>query len=203
MITITVVIGVLGLLCTAVSVYVAWRSHKVSMQDRSAKASDQSVTTHIDLALQPVKDRLLIIDQRTGPQADERNRLIMSGMIHDALSPLNETMTKLGVKVDTLWSQLAVSMAQILHQPNPARRPVDRLLEALMEGTLSNEERTELRKYLVAIKNWEPNSGDAEVELTPDNVVSFPVHNGEQVAAGILLLTMDDNPPVRSTGVYK
>lgn len=200
---ITVVIAVLGLLCTAVSVYVAWRSHKLSVQEHSAEATSSEITTHIDLSLQPVKDRLLLIEQRTGPSADERSRLIMTGMIHDALSPLNDTMAKLGVKVDTLWSQLAVSMAQILHQPDPSRRPVDRLLEALMEGTLSNEERTELRKYLVAIKTWEPNSGDAEVELSPETKITFPVHNGEQVAAGILLLTMDDNPPYRSAGVYK
>jgi hypothetical protein len=200
-ITITVVIAVLGLLCTGVSVYVGWRAHKVSMQDRSAEAAGKEITNHIDVSLQPVKDRLLLIEQRTGPTADERNRLIMTGMIHDALNPLSETMTKLGVKVDTLWSQLAVSMAQILHQPDPARRPVDRLLEALMEGTLSNEERTELRKYLAAIKNWEPGSGEANVELGPDNTFSFPVHNGEQVAAGILLLTMDDNPR-SGTGAY-
>lgn len=200
---VTIIIAVLGLLCTAVSVYVAWRSHKMSVQKEHAESTSSEITTHIDLSLQPLKDRVLLVEQRVGPSADERARLIMSGMLHDALSPVNENLTKLGVKVDTLWTQLATSMAQILHQPDPSRRPVDRLLEALMEGTLSNEERTELRKYLVAIKTWEPNSGDAEVELSPETKITFPVHNGEQVAAGILLLTMDDNPPYRSAGVYK
>lgn len=198
---ITVVIAVLGLLCTAVSVYVAWRSHKLSVQEHSAEATSSEITTHIDLSLQPVKDRLLLIEQRTGPSADERSRLIMTGMIHDALSPLNDTMAKLGVKVDTLWSQLSVSMAQILHQPDEARRPVDRLLEQLMEGTLSNEERIELRKYLAAIKAWKPGMGEARVEIGRDNEVVFPVHNGEQVPAGILLLTMDGDPSM--PGVYQ
>jgi hypothetical protein len=189
---VTIVIAVLGLLCTVVSVYVAWASHRQTQADRVSEKTSREITDHIDDALHPVIERIILVEQQLSPASKDRDRLITKAMINEALEPVNTYMTTMGVKVETLWNNLAASMAQILHQPDPARRMVDRLLESFMSGTLTNEERIELRKCLFAIKNWEPGSGEASVEIAPGNRVSFPVHNGEQVAAGILLLTMDE-----------
>jgi hypothetical protein len=50
-----------------------------------------------------------------------------------------------------------------------------------MNGTLTPEEKTELRKTLISIRDWEPGGKE----------IGFPVYQGEQVAAALLLLTME------------
>jgi len=103
---------------------------------------------------------------------------------------LLEALSKMGVKVDMYWNtleSLAMNAAKGLHQPDPARNRIDYLLEAFTEGTLTADERTELKKFLVQIRNYEPSSPPLE----------FPVHPGEQTFAAILLSTMDIVDPSR------
>lgn len=191
-------------ICTVITTLLAIGAWWISRKDRSSTALAKEVATHIDKALHPVLDRMLLVEQHTGAEARESARLQTLGMIREALEPVIEVQTTMKVKVDALWNNLAAAMANILHQPDPSRRPVDRLLEAFMSGTLTSEERLELRKYLVAIMNWEPGSGPVEVEVSPGNTVEIPVNQGEQAPAAILLLTMDSaSPSPAHGGIHK
>lgn len=189
--------------CTVITTILAIVAWWISRKDREGQAAAKEITSHIDTALHPVNDRLILLEQRTGPDSLERNRLQTLGMIREYVDPFVKLQTAMEVKVGTLWDTLPQVMAQVLHQPDPARRPVDRLLENFLDGTLTNEERIELRKYLVAIKNWEPNSGDVTVEVSPGRKVTFPVHHGEQAPAAIMLLTMDPVPSTVHGGITK
>lgn len=187
-------------ICTVITTLLALAAWWVSRKDRSSSVLAKEISGHIDQALHPVLDRILLVEQHTGTEARESARLQTLGMIKEALEPVIEVQTAMKVKVDTLWNNLAAAMANILHQPDPARRAVDRLLEAFMSGTLTSDERLELRKYLVAIMNWEPGSGPVEVEVSPGKVTRFPVNQGEQAPAAILLLTMDSASPSPAHG---
>lgn len=200
-VTMAVLIPVICTIITTVLAVLAWW---ISKKDRSSTALATTITGHIDQALHPVLDRVLLVEQLTGREARESARLQTLGMIKEALEPVIEVQTTMKVKVDALWNNLAAAMANILHQPDPSRRPVDRLLEAFMSGTLTSEERLELRKYLVAIMNWEPGSGPVEVEVSPGKTMEIPVNQGEQAPAAILLLTMDSaSPSPAHGGIHK
>lgn len=180
------IIAVIGCVISALAAIIALSAVLFTRSDRHGKRAAKAISDAITKSLAPLEQRVSLLEQGTGPEARERDRLLIKGAIAEGLRPTENTVAAMAAKVDALWSQLSVSMANILHQPDPARRHVDELLEAFVHNTLTPAERTELRKYLVTIKNWEPG------KETP-----FPIHPGEQVAAAILLLTMDDPPPGR------
>jgi hypothetical protein len=158
----------------ALIAYLSWRnSHKA--QSRSAT---EELVKH---ALHPFKQELALLQQNS----DARDRLITTeteSLMVRALQPIREDIAVLKNQMtifQDMWKQLAFEMAKVLHQPDPLRAHIDQLLEALMEDTLSNEEELELRKYLVDIRNWEPGTD-----------LGYPVRDGEQTAAAILLKTM-------------
>lgn len=93
---------------------------------------------------------------------------------------LSDRIIALETKVDVFWKNVALDVARVLHSPNPARAHVDELLEAFMEGRISHTERDELKDLLVYIRDYHP--GDPS---------DFPVYPGDQVAAAILLQTID------------
>lgn len=95
--------------------------------------------------------------------------------------------------------QLAMNAAKTLHMPDPERRRVDRLLEAFMEGTLSEDERNELRKILVLIRNYEIDHTATPEENRRHAIeqFGFPIVPGDQTYAVILLSTMDVVDPRR------
>jgi hypothetical protein len=158
----------------AVVAYLSWRmSHKA--QNKNAT---EELVKH---ALHPFKQELALLQQNS----DARERLTAteteSTMVR-ALQPIREDIAVLKSQMTTfqdMWKQLAFEMAKVLHQPDPLRAHIDRLLEGLMEDTLSDEEVLELKKYLVEIRNWEPGTD-----------LGYPVRDGEQTAAAILLKTM-------------
>lgn len=167
--------------CTAIlGVVAAFWAVYYTRSDRRGKKATEVITGIVTKIMSPMEQRMVLIEQKTGPEAQERDRLFMKGMILEALHPIEHTVTDTSSKVDGLIGQLSIIMAQLLHQPDPARRPVDILLEAFMDGTLTLEERLELRKYLTIIKNWKP-----------EQESPFPIHSGEQLQAAIMLLTMD------------
>lgn len=178
-------------LIAIVGLLVAWHQDRMNHtvhQDEKLKALILSV---ISTALEPVKATLATHtsqliqyadrDARTEDTVKENSRLIRD---------LSDKLTRQGVKVDMYWTtleQLAMNAAKGLHQPHPARARVDHLLEAFIEGTLTPDERTELKKILVKIRNYEPDGPPIE----------FPVIPGEQTFAAILLSTMDLVDPTR------
>lgn len=106
--------------------------------------------------------------------------------IDRAMDPLRTDIGVLKTQVEVFWRSVALDAAKIIHSPDPARRHVDVLLEALTEGTLTIEEDIELRKLLVVIRNWEPG-----------HTAGFPIRDGEQGQAALLLRTMKYLPQQR------
>jgi len=149
-----------------------------------SERSDKNTTAHIEHVFtehtQPIIDRITTLEARTSPESRDNEREAIKNIISDKLAPIGEKLAKLEVKIDVYWTNFSMDAAKILHQPDPARHHIDVLLEAYMDGTISDAERQELKKFLYIIRNWEPGQE-----------VGFPVHPGEQVAAAILLRTMD------------
>lgn len=168
------VIYVSATVLMAVIAYLTWRS--------SHKAQSRTATEElIKHTLHPFKQELALLQQNS----DARDRLLAteteSTMVR-ALQPIREDIAVLKNQMNIfqdMWKQLAFEMAKVLHQPDPLRAHIDRLLEGLMEDTLSEDEELELKKYLVEIRNWEPGTD-----------LGYPVRDGEQTAAAILLKTM-------------
>ena len=187
-----IIVGILTIVCTFLAVCVAavsWFETHGDRGDRRAKEAAQYVANE---AVAHITERVVALEGRTDAEARERDRLITKGMISETLHPLSENVarldTKLSIMDDTLKA-LAADMVRILHQPDPARAHIDALLEAYTDGTLTPEERAELRKHLVTIRNWETG------QPSP-----YPIHPGEQVAAAILLRVMDQEEKNRING---
>jgi hypothetical protein len=97
------------------------------------------------------------------------------------ISAILDRMAVTETKIEVFWKSVAMDAAKIIHSPDPRRAHVDALLESFMGGTLSGDQERELRAILMKIRDFEP--GGAR----PD----FPVYQGEQLAAAILLRTME------------
>lgn len=168
--------------------YVQWRENHADRGSAKRNAAIRAVVAEENKALiATVTDHTT----RFGQMVDHLGRI--ENLVKDVSTSQRESsdkISKMEVKVDMYWTsleQLAMNSAKNLHQPDPRRAHIDHLLEAFMEGTLTPEERIELKKILVQIRNVEPNSPP----------LPFPVYPGEQTAAAILLSTMDIVDPTR------
>jgi hypothetical protein len=102
-----------------------------------------------------------------------------------SLLRITDRLSVIETKVEVFWRSVAINQASILHQPDPRRAHIDVLLEALKLGTLTHEQDVQLRHSLHLIRDWEPGKD-----------VGFPVLQGEQTAASLLLSVMDiPDPP--------
>lgn len=152
-----------------------------SRGDSGRKKQQNQVQAAIDISLHPVVKDVTLLKQ----QFESLSRSVgdaVEAAVTRAIAPLQRQLAVLETKVEPMWDnwrQLAIDVAKILHQPDPRRAHIDALLESLMADTLSAGEEAELRDYLVKIRNWEPGQD-----------VGFPVHQGEQTAAAILLTAM-------------
>jgi hypothetical protein len=132
-------------------------------------------------------------------QSDERmnNVVRLLNSIDDKQDNMIERLVAVETKMGLYWESVAINAAKQLHQPDPLREPVDHLLEAFMEGTLTEDERLKLKKYLVKIRNWETKENAEDDRRLAVAQLGFPVIPGEQTAAAILLGTMDLVDPSR------
>lgn len=188
----TIVIPAILAFCAIVGfvvAYIQWRENHSDRSNSRLKSTIKQVildeNKNIELQLTDHTSRLTQSGDRLG-----RIESMLKDMFTEQRSA-NDKITQMEVKVGLYWSSLeqtAMNAAKTLHQPDPARAHIDKLLEAFMEGTLTTAERIELRKVLVIIRNYEPN-GTQQLD--------FPVHPGEQTAAAILLSTMDLVDPTR------
>jgi hypothetical protein len=173
-----------------VSLLIAWRQERMAHKDHKNSQFNQAVQQIAYKAIEPVKDSLAIHTTQMTQLGDRCSRIEDSVKENSSyIRDMTEKISQMGVKVDTYWNtleSLAMNAAKGLHQPHPERARVDHLLEAFVEGTLTPEERTELKKILVQIRNYEPGT-----------TLDFPVFPGEQTFAAILLSTMDIVNPQR------
>lgn len=161
--------------------YLGWRA------SRGERHLDQ-IRELINACINPLVNRISLLEQHN-IDTIQRNSDATDIAIGKAIQPIESRMAILETKVDVFWKQIAMDAAKILHQPDPRRARVDALLEAFMEDALSPQEELELRKILLKIRNWEPGQ---ELE--------FPISDGEQAVAALLLRTMNYAITPRHTG---
>lgn len=164
------VLATIGTLVGGFGSFFYWRLSRSDI----TKKKDNDRITH---ALHPYDLRIhdLEISAAHAPDA-------IGAAITRALQPLLTSMTSLETKMEIVWEgqkQIALDAATVLHHPEPERFELDRLLDAFKDDTLTTEEEVQLRKYLVTIRNWERGQD-----------VGFPVYEGEQMTAAILLRLM-------------
>lgn len=178
-------IAMIGLACTIILASIAYIQWRENHSDRLGSKLDAKVKNLVHEVTQPLEERVGNNSARLTQSGDRLNRIedLLKNISTDQRS-FADTMAQMGVKVDMYWhtlEALAMNSAKGLHQPDPRRARVDALLEAFMEGTLTPEERIELKKLLVNIRNYEPGAPP----------LAFPIYPGEQTYAVILLSTMD------------
>jgi hypothetical protein len=183
----TICLVLFGAASTILSLIALWSGRR----DKATETTEQRVRELARAEYEPLKDRLNDHTTRLTQGGDRFGHIEELFKEHTAtLKELTNQVTKMGVKVDLYWNameQQAMNMAKTLHQPDPRRRHIDVLLEAFMDGALTEDERIELRKLLLMIRNYEPGGPPLD----------FPVNPGEQTAASILLSTMDIVSPAR------
>ena len=187
----TIITGVVLALCAVISTLVAWHQYRVNHSDHIDTKLHDTMRQVADDANKPIATSINDHTMRLTQYGDRLNRIeeLLKDNSTD-VKALTEALSKMGVKVDMYWNTLetmAMHAAKGLHQPDPERARLDHLLEAFIEGTLTPEERNELKKMLVLIRNYEPGGPPLD----------FPVQQGEQTFAVILLSTMDMVDPLR------
>jgi hypothetical protein len=110
----------------------------------------------------------------------KQHRKSVRTIVTEALSPMDKRLTVIETKMELFWQRIAIDMARTLHHPEPSRMRVDALLDNFMAGQLNDADSEELRRYLGIIRDWEPG-----------HPAPFMIFQGEQVAAAILLHTME------------
>jgi hypothetical protein len=151
---------------------------------RSDRKSD-AIQDQIEEALGPVMKQVAELSLKLDAHLSTASATTEAA-IERSLGPVGRDIAVLKNQVEVFWKQVGFNMATTLHQPDPARVHVDRLLEKFMAGTLAREEETELYRLLVLIRDWEPGEQ-----------LDFPVHPGEPLAAAMLLSVMQYVIPPR------
>lgn len=142
--------------------------------DRHRKQLDERIGHHVT----PLDVRIKALEAQV-EAAQSASADAIEAAINRALGPYSSKLDVLEAKMDVFWRQVALDAAKILHQPHPERAMLDHLLDAFTENVLTPDEELALRRELVRIRDWEPG-----VDL------GYPVRDGEQTAAAILLRTM-------------
>ena len=186
-----IIISLISVVLVCFSVTVAYIQYRENHRTKVDDDLHEVIKEIANLANEPLKAQLTDHTLRLTQEGDRLNRIedLVTANSSDLRAAV-ETLTKMGVKVDMYWSTLesfAMNAAKGLHQPDPRRARVDYLLEAFMEGTLTDRERLDLKKILVQIRNYEPGGQE----------LSFPVYPGEHTLATILLSTIDIVDPAR------
>jgi hypothetical protein len=168
-----------GTVAAAILAYVAIRKGSRS----ETKVSGETRMRELARAEQePLRDHLVMTDQRVAQISVTTSRIETTlDKVDSTVDQVRERVAGVEATQIRLIEQINMNLAKLLHQPDPRRGHVDHLLENYMEGTLTDDERTELKKYLIMIRNYEPDK----------TTLPFPVYPGEQTAAAILLGTMD------------
>lgn len=178
--TTDVVITAAGSLGALSGAYAAVMTYRDSRGLRKTKLHKAAISAAVEQQLKPVAEASQHLETEVGALTGDCRRVTAAVDKNSlALSGLSDRITVLETKMEIFWRNVGVELARVLHSPNPARTHIDALLEALMEGRITAEERDELKGLLEYIRDYHP--GDES---------DFPVYAGDQVAAAILLQTM-------------
>jgi hypothetical protein len=180
---------------TVIAAIMAWIAVKRDSRKDTAVGNELRIKELARFEQEPLKDRIAVNGGRIDQMRDSVNR--MEATLINVDHNVHDTRERLA-SVEALQrqhiEQLTMSLMKQLHQPDPRRARVDHLLEEYMEGTITDSEIIELKKYLVKMRNFEPTENQIEDSA---RILGFPVFPGEQTNAAILLGTMDLVNPAR------
>jgi hypothetical protein len=195
---VSVSVELLSTVTAAGSFAVAGLALLYSRRESASKASDARITQLAQEAQTAVKETQSSHSSRLIQLQDAVGRVeVVQKDIGDQVRTIVSKMVELDTKTGIAWQGyeqlvlgMAKNMAQIMHQPDKAREPYDKLLEGFMEGALTNDEYISLKKFLVDIKNW-----------IPGKDLGYPVQSWEPTAAGTFLSIIDLVEPARMAAV--
>jgi hypothetical protein len=157
-------------------------AHRANTREQTQDERATTTATAISVALKPTERQLTELSTALTQLTNSMTQL--SGENEKSNTRIGSLMDRTAVletKIELFWRNVAMDAAKILHQPDPRRAMIDALLEKFMAGTMSIDDENKLRGYLVTIRDYEPGRGTTD----------FPIRQGEQTAAAILLATME------------
>lgn len=176
-IAVSSVAGVLGL---GIS-YFAYRERRA---DRISTGEADRVKSIVHAETESITARQLELSAQLENIVTRQAQLIQDiRSQNDRIGTMLDRLAVLETKTEVFWRSVAMDAAKIIHSPDPRRKNIDELLDAFMNGRLTPEQEAELRNILEVMRDYEP----GVTSLT------FPVYPGEQIAAAILLRTLDVN----------
>lgn len=182
-----ILIPLVALITTIISVFITWATARYNSRKDKREDTENRMRELSKIESEPLKEILYAHTTRLAQDGDRLGRIeAMQKENGDELRSIAEKLAGIDVKVGFYWEQQAMNAAKQLHQPDPRRAHIDTLLEAFMEGTLTSDERIELKKELVKMRNYEPGQD-----------LGYPVNAVDPTNAAILLGTMDLVNPQR------
>jgi hypothetical protein len=156
--------------------YFVWREGR---KDRRRASIDDQIAH----AIQPLRSDIDGLSQTMRDHVAQEAGMIQAA-VERGLHPVATELAVLKAQVLLYWQGTALDSASVIHQPDPRRRHIDDLIDALRDESITPGQLAELRKYLETIRDWEPGQD-----------VGFPVLQGEQASAVQLLNTMAHASP--------
>jgi hypothetical protein len=142
---------------------------------------EKTLASAITMAVAPLQHLVSGLENAVAALTEALDVVRVSGMAATGqIDGLLRKMDVIETKMDVFWRNVALDMARTLHSPHAERAHVDKLLEDLVDETITLAGRAELKQILEYMRDYHPG--------TP---ADFPIHPGEQVAAVILLRTME------------
>jgi hypothetical protein len=146
----------------------------------------EHVKTRIAAAIVPVQAEIASLHIKLDNVPEQRHAELKAAL-HEAMEPVRDQLAVLNTKVEPLWTALinmGINQTNVLHQPDPLRAEVDRLLELLQDELRGGQrmkanDYLKLRRTLEQIKEWEPGQD-----------LGFPVLPAEPTSAAVLLAIM-------------
>ncbi len=180
-----VALTIVSTLAAVLIVLVTWlgyrETHRVTVRNRSTEEVRNIVREEIQAFVAKQQELSNRTDAVAREQTDQTEEL---HQIADKMGRVLDRLSVMETKIEVFWRSVAMDAAKIIHSPDPRRAHIDALLDAFMEGEITDKQTNELKEVLEFLRDWEPGKP-----------VDFPVYPGEQVAASILLRTMDHALP--------
>lgn len=168
--------------CGVLALWIAYLTYRERHKATAGQDEKERIKAIVQAELTAYTQRQLELSMRLDNIVTRQNQIAQD--IHDQNVRLGEVLDRVArmeTKIEVFWKSVAMDAAKIIHSPDPRRAHIDALLEAFMNGTMSQAQEDDLRAILMSIRDHEPGVSH----------LTFPVYPGEQIAAAILLRTME------------
>ena len=163
---------------------VSYLAYRQTHTDLTGKRDDARIKSIVHAETEAIAARQLELSAQLENLVAQQAQLMQDIRTqNDRIGTMLDRLAVLETKTEVFWRSVAMDAAKIIHSPDPRRKHIDELLDAFMNGKITPDQEAELRNVLEVMRDYEP----GVTRLT------FPVYPGEQIAAAILLRTLDVN----------